>query len=780
MHWRFRRPAAGLLPVAIFLLSATPLHAQSEAFVPGYDSVYRDLVGLTPVRGQAAQVRDLVIQRDVGRLELTEGHLVLLSPVGGRTVAVAFQGQGLFRFAPPTRMEQGRLREFKDVTELAEPFTDLILIFCDSTLQELRSRVTFGEGPIPDDVERRVDRMMTYLGEKDDRTLDPDMLRPLLNRETNALFYAYMVRDGDDPWMFMVNPYETESVRLMVRARHSGYTRLAEVVSQFPAGGDTVPRSPASERVKEARVAQYDIESWLTHGMTGDLSFSAAARLEITSDTAVGPWIAFALMPKIIVDSARWHDTGEPAVIFKGKDDYYLWVRLRQTIAPGTTETLRLYYHGDLIDRYGDWFFIKSSVAWYPQQLGWRDVANFNLTFHYPASMTLAAVGDQTSLTREDRMVTSTWATSHPIRNASFNLGIFETHVVEEDGSPKVSVLWSEEGHEEIGRVMLSVGEVVQERNMKERVGLDVAAAMQFFGEVFGPPSVNHFYATEIPYLHGEAFPGLIHLSYATFVLTSRDGGDEVFRAHEVAHQWWGIGVDYASYHDQWLSEGISDFAGLWFMQTRRKDNDKYFEMLERWRTDILARRGDSLPIWLGRRMDTGDRRDRNYNVIVYQKGAWVIHMLRILLLDLPTMNEDRFGSVMREFYQSYKGQRASTADFQHVLERRLGQPMGWFFNQWVYGHEIPTYRVAWKSETDGNGKYRLQLRVRQEDVAPDFLMYVPVKVVMEDESVVRARVKITGEVSELTLPVLLPSRPESLEFNDMHGVLAEVKTEEW
>lgn len=773
MYRTCRGPAVGLLPIAL-LVASTRLLAQSEANIPAYDSVYADLVGLSPVRNQVAQVRDLVIRRDVGSLELTSGQLAILSQVGGRTVAVAFSGQGVFHFAPPTRVEQGRLREFRKVAALDEPFTDLLIVFCDSTLDELRSRVTFEEGPVPGGVEHKVRRMLSYLGERDDRTLDPDLLRPLLNRERNALFYAYMTKDGNDPWMFMINPYETESVRLLVRARHSGYTRAAEVVSQFPAGGDTMPRTLASQRVEEARIARYEIETWLPQTMTGDLAFSAAARLEITSDTAVGPWVAFGLMSKLKVDSAQWEDTGEPAVLFKGKDDYTLWVRLRGELRPGTVEPLRLYYHGDLIDRYGDWFFIKSSVAWYPQQLGWRNVADFDLTFHYPASMTLASVGERTNLTGDKKTVTSTWKTHQPIRNASFNLGIFDTHDVERAGAPKVSVLWSEKGHRELKQVM------AQERNMKERVGLDVAAAMQFFGEVFGPPPVDEFYATEIPYLHGEAFPGLIHLSYATFVLTAKDGQDEVFRAHEVAHQWWGIGVDYASYHDQWLSEGISDFAGLWFMQTRRKDNDKYFRMLDNWRTDILDRRGDSLAIWLGRRMDTYDPRDRNYNVIVYQKGAWVVHMLRMLLLDLQTMNEDRFGAVMKEFYRSYQGQRATTADFQRVLERQLGQPMGWFFDQWVYGHAIPSYRVAWQSESTDGGRFQVRLRVQQDDVPPAFVAYVPVKVELEDKSVYRARIKVTGAESEMTLPFVLSSKPKAMVFNDLDGVLAEVKTTRW
>lgn len=274
MSWRWTRPVAGLCLAAAVL--AAPLRAQSVPWA--YDSVYTSLVRMTPVAGQVADVHDLVLQRDAGELDLSSGQLVVLSPVNGRTVAVAFHGQGLFRFRPPTHMERERLREFRNVTELAQPFTDLVLIVCDSTLQELRSRLAFGAGTPFNDVDKRVRDMLTYLGKTDDRSLAPDVLRPLLNREHNSLFYAYMVRGGDDPLMFMIDPYETESVRLLVRARHSGYTRLAEVVCQFPRGGDTLPESLPSQRVREARVARYQIESWLPQTLSGDLSLDPERR----------------------------------------------------------------------------------------------------------------------------------------------------------------------------------------------------------------------------------------------------------------------------------------------------------------------------------------------------------------------------------------------------------------------------------------------------------------------------------------------------------------------
>ena len=97
------------------------------------------------------------------------------------------------------------------------------------------------------------------------------------------------------------------------------------------------------------------IETSLPQTGIGELDFAAAAKLEITADTAVGPWVAFELFEKLKVDSARW-EGGEPATFFRGKESPLLWVRLDRPDQPGESGPCRLYYHGDLIDRYVDFF----------------------------------------------------------------------------------------------------------------------------------------------------------------------------------------------------------------------------------------------------------------------------------------------------------------------------------------------------------------------------------------------------------------------------------------
>ena len=364
--------------------------------------------------------------------------------------------------------------------------------------------------------------------------------------------------------------------------------------------------------------------------------------------------------------------------------------------------------------------------------------------------------------------------TPGPIRNASFNLGLFKDYTVAEPGQPPVTVMISEEAHKKLARVY------DQQRDMRGRVAEDVSKSVKFFQLVYGPLPVKHLYATEIPELHGEAFPGMLHLSWVTFQRTDDQGRDEVFRAHEVAHQWWGIGVDYMTYHDRWLSEGFAEFSGLWYMQVVRKSNDRYFSQLRDYRSSILLRKEVPGPIALGHRVQSSHDADvDDYSTVVYKKGAWVVHMLRILMLDLKSMNEDRFTETMQDFYRTYEGKRASTADFRRVVERHTGTDMGWFFDQWVDGTAIPTYKVAYHAEPMGDGQFRIRLRVVQEGVPDEFLAYVPVTLDLGKDRVARVRVKVTGARSDLVLPPM-PAEPKSLKFNDFEGVLADVKSVSW
>lgn len=210
-----------------------------------------------------------------------------------------------------------------------------------------------------------------------------------------------------------------------------------------------------------------------------------------------------------------------------------------------------------------------------------------------------------------------------------------------------------------------------------------------------------------------------------------------------------------------------------------------FFDVLEKWRDEIINNRQyligsgqEAGPIWLGYRTNSTATRG-DYDLIIYKKGAFVLHMLRAMLLNLKTMNEDSFENMMKDYYQTYFGKSASTEDFLKIVNKHFREDMSWFFDQYVYGTDIPTYEFAYKTEVTKDGKYLVTCRVVQKNVDEKFKMYVPIKIVLDDDRMARLRVEISGKEKIFQLP-LLPEEPDEIIFNDLESVLCEVDYEDW
>lgn len=759
---------------AVLVLAPAALPAQAAT---NYLQRYREIAGLQPQPGQVADVTNLVLRREAGELRLGPGRLYLLNPVGGRTVAAVYQGAGRFVFTPPHGVEQEALRRFAGRPALEDDIRQVVLLFADSTAEQLRG-LTFGPAEIPGSVGDQMRDLIGELKGDHDGDLPGEIMAPLLNNEKSGFFLAHIRRTDGDPLLFQVDPQQVDGVELY---RPVGKIRWGRNWTPITRSAFARPL-PGSTGVWNLRdrlsVPSYTLEVRLLTTGSADLSFAAVATMSMVANEPLGPWLRFRLHPKLEIDSARWSD-GTDALPFKAKDDDDAWIRAPRALAAGDSASVTLYYQGDIIDRYGDFFYIDPGADWWPGNGQGRDHAIFDITFHSPAFYPIASVGERVDSSVAGRIKTTRWVTRRPSPFATFNLGLFENYRVANPGEPTLDVLISEEAHRLLRRQVAAAGGLIlEQRNKKETVAADISNSLKFFTFLFGEPPFDHYWVTEIPYRLGISFPGVIHLSTTTFSTTAISGFDEFFRAHEVAHQWWGNGVRPASYRDAWLSEGLAEFAGLWYLQTLKKRNDEYFKFLDQYASEIRGVRGSAGPISLGYRNATADS-PFGYQAMIYKKGAWVLNMLRILMLDLQTRKEDRFKAMLRDFYSSYQGGTATTDDFQRVVERHAGIPMGWFFDQWVHGTDLPTYRVAWRNEAAEGGRFRVRLRVRQEGVPVDFKAFVLVSADLGQNRFANFRVGVDGTETEYVSP-LLPAEARNVVFNELRSVLAEVKTERW
>jgi hypothetical protein len=794
--------ALGLLAVPIPLVTAQTSQAPQRTVTVAdrYEPVFDAFRHMAPQADRVATVRKVTLRRDVFEFALADGKLYAATPVAGRTVGAIFVGRGSVSFAPPMAIERREVQRVLGDSALQAQITAAAFVFTDSTWSELERQLTFGggagagdaSGPLNDALDRLIDSR---------QSLQPTLLSGLLNGDDNGFFYAHVKRERGEDLMLVVDPEDEEQIQLLRGGRLEG--QKVQTISTFKRAEERSDTTPLRERHDAFKLDGYRIEASIAKG----LGFSASATIGLTARRSVG-WARFTLLSDLAVDSVR-ADGEKPLTFFRTKQSPELWVRFDPPPRAGETRAVRIHYHGDLVEYTSvieniqrrwparvrtvvltapdQWLYVKTPTTWFPRY-GELRPADVDLVFHTPKRYHFASIGRLIESRVDGDVATSHWHTVLPADQVCFSLGDFEEFKITDPRIPPVTVHVNGAAHRRLDQFFLAlrdqlgvrwdfVAKVLSQRNPEQDVGADVANSLAFFTQVYGRPLFDRYYAAEIPFSYGEAFPGLIYLPVWTFQAMGDSGYDEILRAHEMAHQWWGIGIEPATYRDWWLSEGFAEFSGLWYMQLILKDNDKFFKHLERWRRELRDRRRDAPPIGVGAR--AGQLNPRDYTLMTYYKGAWVLHMLRNLMLDLRSMKEDAFIAMMRDFYQEYRGSRATTRDFQKVVERHVGLNMSWFFDEWVDGTAIPRYVLSWRAEPAEGGHYKLQVRVRQEDVPRDFIMPVPLKIGFADTALhATVRLNVTGPLTEASLD--LPAEPKRLELNPLQSVLAEVKQEDW
>ena len=155
------------------------------------------------------------------------------------------------------------------------------------------------------------------------------------------------------------------------------------------------------------------------------------------------------------------------------------------------------------------------------------------------------------------------------------------------------------------------------------------------------------------------------------------------------------------------------------------------------------------------------------------------MHMLRVMMIDFQTMNEDVFVTTLRDFFKSNAGREVTTQDFIDCVERNTKFDFSWFFDQWLNTNDIPTYKYAYKTEKV-NGKYVTKFKVKQENVPADFKMLIPIALIDDDKKVTASRTYITGAKTVEFELAPTDTEPDEVIFNYLEGVLCELDEEGW
>ena len=169
---------------------------------------------------------------------------------------------------------------------------------------------------------------------------------------------------------------------------------------------------------------------------------------------------------------------------------------------------------------------------------------------------------------------------------------------------------------------------------------------------------------------------------------TSLGAFSEFVVAHELMHQWWGDMVTCRDFHHIWLNEGFATYGeALW-----AEANGGYAA----YKADIdINQYLGAGSVWVPDATDENRVFDSNLS---YDKGSWVLHMLRHVLGD------EVFFDALLAYRSTWGYKSATTEDFRDVCEAVSGRDLHAYFQQWVYGEYYPVYRATWTSAPAGGG----------------------------------------------------------------------------
>ena len=193
--------------------------------------------------------------------------------------------------------------------------------------------------------------------------------------------------------------------------------------------------------------------------------------------------------------------------------------------------------------------------------------------------------------------------------------------------------------------------------------------------------------------------------SYAEKLITGDHANDAVL-AHELAHQWFGNSLSVRDWRHVWLNEGFSTYAAMLWTERRKGAAAYRAEMNKIAEGDLRG------PVFMA---DVTDNK-KLFGAATFDKGAWVLHMLR------HVMGDEKFFKALREYVREYSYRNVTTEDFRAVCERFHGKSLDWFFAQWIYGVSRPTYRVSWAAADE-------QLALTVQQVQSEGVFTMPIEV---------------------------------------------------
>jgi hypothetical protein len=749
----------------------TPPPVQAAApITQNPEELYQALVALRVDSSQVYTVHDLTLRREGIGFTLSDGKLGFIQSLDGRATGAVFLGRGRIFAMPPDPAERASLARYLKVPFLDTEFIRGYFRFDASVTNEIRSLLqSQKEAPGTDD--QFANDWNPAVAQFNIST-SPRALEDLLAVNPRPYFYAALDSPTVGVFDVLLDEKRPESV-LIGQPREVNGSVYFDVWTSYAA-----PNAPAVE--DEFQPLDYSVDTQIAD----DLSLTGATTVHfetLASSRVIEIELSRFLQVQSVTDSA-----GQPYTFFQNQEirrqdiarrgNDLLYVVFPAATSPGQEFRLRITYQGTVIGDAGNGvYFVGERGSWYPHLAGPQRFTPFDLTFRWPKRLILVATGEQINSSEDGSARSGEWRTSEPIALAGFNLGNYASLTVGEKPVLKLfanqqledAIIARLEGHAD-STLSPAPGNPVLTPSLPpddtiplllpnpsaylKSLGGKILNSVHFYETLNGPFPFSQLDVSQIPGDFGQGWPGLLYLSTLVFLPPqaqeqagiaerAQEQIAQLVPYHEVAHQWWGNVVAPESYRSVWLEEAMANYMALLYDENHHPAKHELQDWLTRFRDSLLAKQPDSeAPMEAAGPLDFGYRLESSraplaYNIIVYNKGAWVIHMLREMLRNPRVKRPDaRFGELLRNVLNDHRFATVSNEQFQREVERVMTpamdlegtHSMDWFFDQWVRETGIPEYSASFRVRPRGE-RFEIEGALEQGGVPDIFTESVPI-----------------------------------------------------
>ena len=208
-------------------------------------------------------------------------------------------------------------------------------------------------------------------------------------------------------------------------------------------------------------------------------------------------------------------------------------------------------------------------------------------------------------------------------------------------------------------------------------------AIVKFFSNYIGPYPYNKLANVQSKTIFG----GMENASAIFYFEKSAEENISIedLMAHEIAHQWFGDMATEKKFSHLWLSEGFATYMADLYLESKY-GRDSMNRRLKEERNKVIEYIASSnKPV-----VDSISSLMTLLNPNNYEKGGWILHMLR------RQMGDSMFQNFIRKYYDCYKGKNADTQDLEKIAEEVTSKSLQQFFNQWLYTPGIPQLKIDW------------------------------------------------------------------------------------